>query len=84
MSALKINAGTDPTDLQLQCNGRPVTVNLNLGQTPGTGSDVILGTPGNDDIFGLGGNDTICGKGGDYTITAGGGDDDRVRAQLLG
>ena len=57
------------------CNGLPVTVNLSLGQTPGPGDDVILGTPGNDDIRGRAGNDTICGQGGNDFIHGNSGDD---------
>ena len=57
------------------CNGLPVTVDLNLGQTPGPGSDVILGTPGNDDIRGRAGDDTICGMGGNDFIHGNSGDD---------
>jgi len=57
------------------CNGLAVTVDLNLGQTPGSGDDVILGTPGDDDIRGRAGNDTICGEGGDDYIHGNSGDD---------
>ena len=57
------------------CNGLLVTVDLNLGETPGPGDDVILGTPGNDDIRGRGGNDTICGMGGDDFLHGNSGDD---------
>ena len=57
------------------CNGLPVTVDLNLGQTPGPGDDVVMGTPGNDDIRGRGGNDTICGMGGDDFLHGNSGDD---------
>ena len=58
-----------------QCNGLTVTVDLNLGQTPGPGDDVVMGTPGNDDIRGRGGNDTICGMGGDDFLHGNSGDD---------
>lgn len=58
-----------------QCNGLFVTVDLNFDQTPGPGSDVILGTEGNDDIRGRAGNDTICGMGGDDFIHGNSGDD---------
>ena len=42
------------------CNGLTVDVDLNAGDTPTSGDDVILGTSGADTINGLGGNDTIC------------------------
>lgn len=58
-----------------RCNGLVVTVNLNFGQTPGAGSDVILGTSGNDDIRGGAGDDTICGMGGDDFIHGNKGND---------
>ena len=58
-----------------QCNDLAITVDLNLGQTPGPGDDVILGTPGNDDIRGRAGNDTICGMGGDDFLHGNSGDD---------
>ena len=57
------------------CNGLAVTVDLNLGQTPGPGDDVILGTTGADFIDAGAGDDTICGLGGADTILAGGGAD---------
>ena len=57
------------------CNGLPVTVDLNLGQVPTQGADVILGTPLADLIVALGGNDTICGEGGNDTINGGPGSD---------
>ena len=66
--------GQAPISVQ-QCNGLTVTVDLNLGQTPGPGDDVILGTPTADIINGLAGNDTICGEGGDDIINAGTGND---------
>ena len=58
-----------------RCNGLAVTVDLNRGETPGSGPDVILGTPGDDDIRGFGGDDTICGMGGDDSIRGNDGDD---------
>ena len=58
-----------------QCNGKFVTVDLNFGQTPGPGSDVILGTEDNDDIRGRAGDDTICGMGGDDFIHGNSGND---------
>ena len=64
--------GMGPTPL---CNGLAVTVDLNLGQIPTAGDDVILGTPTADIINALDGNDTICGEGGDDIISGGSGDD---------
>ena len=64
-----------PPPPQVQCNGLAVTVDLNMGQVPTTGNDVILGTPSADIIDARAGNDTICGGGGNDTINAGGGDD---------
>jgi Ca2+-binding RTX toxin-like protein len=57
------------------CNGLVATVDLNLGQLPTSGDDVILGTAEADTINALGGNDVICGFGGNDTINAGGGND---------
>ena len=57
------------------CLGKPVTVNLALGQHATGHDDVILGTNGDDTIFGFRGNDTICGGGGFDVIQGGGGDD---------
>ena len=57
------------------CNGLAVTVDLNRGDTPTSGNDVILGTPAADTINAMGGNDTICAEGGADVIYAGGGDD---------
>ena len=57
------------------CNGLLITVDLNQGQTPGPGDDVVLGTPGNDDIRGRAGNDTICGGGGDDFLHGNSGND---------
>ena len=59
----------------LLCNGLPVTVDLNQGQTPGAGDDVVLGTSGADFIDTGAGDDTICGLGGADMIFAGGGAD---------
>lgn len=64
-----------PPVVVLTCNGLPVTVDLNLGESPTAGDDVIYGTPGNDIINGLGGNDTICGGLGRDTIFGSAGDD---------
>ena len=58
-----------------ECGGLDITVNLNLGQVPTSGNDVILGTPGNDRIVAGDGFDVICGEGGDDTIIAGNGQD---------
>lgn len=57
------------------CNGKPVTVNLALGQQPTDADDVILGTEQADNIKALAGNDTICSFGGHDVIHAGIGDD---------
>ena len=59
----------------LRCNGFPVTVDLNRGDTPTSGDDVIFGTPAGDTINAMDGNDTVCGKGGADVIYAGGGND---------
>jgi len=61
--------------MTLSCNGLPVTVDLNLGQTTTPNDDVVLGTPFADDIRGKAGNDTICGMGGDDFIHGNSGDD---------
>ena len=45
-----------------------VTVDLDLGQTPSDGADVILGTAQSDKTDGLGGDDIICG-GGDADVS---------------
>ena len=58
-----------------QCNGLFITVDLNAGETPTGGDDVILGTPEADTIKALAGDDTICGEGGDDIINGGNGDD---------
>ena len=57
------------------CNGLPVTVDLANGDSPTSGDDVIIGTPGADFIDAGAGDDTICGLGGADTIFAGGGAD---------
>ena len=57
------------------CNGLAVTVDLNRGDTPTSGDDVILGTPAADTINAMGGNDTICAEGGADVIYAGSGND---------
>ena len=68
-------AGEGVVGVAVECNGLQVTVDLNFGQTPGPGDDVVLGTPGDDDIRGRAGNDTICGGGGDDFIHGNSGDD---------
>lgn len=51
------------------CNGLPVTVDVNKGQVPTAGNDVILGTAGADTIKAGGGNDVVCGgEGNDVLI----------------
>lgn len=57
------------------CNGLTVTVDMNVGGMPTSGSDVILGTDGVDIIDAMGGADTICAGGGDDIINAGTGND---------
>ena len=57
------------------CNGLQVTVDINAGEKPTSGDDVILGTPLDDLILAGDGDDTICGGDGDDTINAGPGDD---------
>jgi streptogramin lyase len=57
------------------CDGRAITVDLNQGEVPTAGADVILGKPVGETINALGGNDRICGGGGNDTINAGPGDD---------
>ena len=64
-----------PPAPSILCNGLAITVDLNQGQTPGPGDDVVLGTSGNDDIRGRAGNDTICGMGGNDFIHGNSGDD---------
>ncbi len=57
------------------CDGLPATVDLNLGQVPTPGPDVIVGTPAGETINGLGGDDVICGMGGFDIIMGGSGND---------
>lgn len=57
------------------CNGLAITVDLNSGNFPTSGDDVILGTDGRDTINASGGDDTICGEGGDDVINGGTGND---------
>lgn len=63
--------------LGLTCAGQPVDVDLNLGQTPTSGPDVIYGTPAGETINGLGGDDIICGGDG-YDIIYGGAGSDQI------
>ncbi len=59
----------------ITCGGRTVTVNLNQGEKPTRGHDVILGTQGPDTINAKKGDDIICGWGGNDTIKGAGGAD---------
>lgn len=69
------------------CSGFEVTVDLNAGESPTGGDDVIAGTPGDDVIAAGAGDDIICGHGGNDSIWGqagddlifGGDDDDRLR-----
>ena len=60
----------------LLCNGVEVDVDLNSGDRPTDGDDVILGTPGDDVIDAGSGNDIVCGGGGNDLIAGGPGDDE--------
>lgn len=64
-----------PSTAARTCGGRPVTVNIGLGQLPTEGNDVVLGTAGNDSINGGGGDDVICGGAGNDVLTGGNGND---------
>ena len=57
------------------CNGLFVTVEMDAGELPTTGDDVILGTLGNDSISASAGNDTVCAGDGNDTVLGGSGDD---------
>ncbi len=57
------------------CDGLAITVDLNDGDTPTNGDDVILGTPGPDTINALGGNDRICAGDRGDTVNGGEGND---------
>lgn len=57
------------------CEASIVTVDLDLGQVPTDGDDVIMGTIGPDVIAAGAGNDIICGGGGDDQIWGQDGDD---------
>lgn len=57
------------------CNGLAVTVDLNIGESPTSGDDVILGTPDDDAINAGAGDDVVCGEGGDDTILGQDGND---------
>jgi len=58
-----------------KCRGKLVTVDLNAGQVPTEGNDVIKGTPDADTIDALGGDDLVCGGGGNDVLIGGEGDD---------
>jgi Tol biopolymer transport system component len=58
-----------------RCDGRAVTVDLRLGQTPTAGNDVILGTGAANVINAGGGNDRVCAGGGNDTVNTGAGND---------
>jgi Ca2+-binding RTX toxin-like protein len=53
-----------------KCYGRQVTVDLNKGERPTNGPDVILGTSGADRIETRGG-DIVCARRGDDVVTSG-------------
>lgn len=57
------------------CDGKQVTVNMNLGEVPTSGDDVILGTAGNDTISAGAGNDTVCAGHGNDAVYGQGGND---------
>ncbi len=57
------------------CDGQDVTVNLENGEAPTAGDDVILGTDGDDVIAALAGNDVVCAGSGDDTVIGGDGND---------
>lgn len=68
----------DPNDLKPdECNGISLTniVNIDIGDAPTSGNDLILGTDKNDTIDGLGGADCILGGDKNDTLTGGDGDD---------
>jgi hypothetical protein len=62
----------------LSCAGRAVTVDLNEGEAPTGGSDVILGTPAADRIVSSAGADIVCGGGGNDYLDLGAGNDRAV------
>ena len=57
------------------CNGQLVTVDLNYGDSPTSGDDVIYGTPGDDVINARDGDDIICAGRGHDVVDGGDGDD---------
>ena len=57
------------------CNGLNVTVNIGAGDSPTSGSGVIMGTNDDDNIVAMGGDDTICGLDGNDTIIPSNGND---------
>ena len=54
-----------------QCNGLPVTVDLNAGDFPTAGDDVIPGTVLGDTINASSGNYTTCSEAGDDDLDGG-------------
>ena len=58
-----------------RCLGQEVTVDLNRGDEPTAGPDVVLGTPEADTIATLGGADLVCAGQGDDEVLGGGADD---------
>lgn len=80
------NAAGDPLDAVVYkegigdapaplCDGKPATVQLELGQVPTTGDDVIVGTSAGESINGGDGNDVICALGGSDVLYGGAGND---------
>ena len=59
-----------------QCNGLPITVDLNARDFPTAGDDVIPGTELGDTINASSGNYTTCSEAGDYVIIGGTGNDE--------
>lgn len=62
-------------DCAPRCGGRIATVNLELGEEPTAGDDVVLGTRAGDVIIAGQGDDLICALDGDDQVVAGFGDD---------
>ncbi|MFS3130058.1 hypothetical protein ACLM5J_16780 [Nocardioides sp. Bht2] len=60
---------------QSTCDGKKITISLDLGQVPSAGPDVILGTAGKDTINAGDGDDSVCGGGDDDSISGGEGND---------
>lgn len=57
------------------CMGQSVTVNMQDGDVPTSGNDVILGTTGDDFINALSGDDLVCSGAGNDTVLGGSGND---------